>query len=38
MLLDIKPVVYLCNAIVDVVDSEMYLRNKLYNIYTTKID
>ena len=26
-----KPVVYLCDAIVDVVDSEMYLGNKLYN-------
>ena len=25
MLLDVKPVVYLCDAIVDVVDSEMYL-------------
>ena len=31
MLLDVKPVVYLCDAIVDVVDSEMYLGNKLYN-------
>ena len=39
MLLDVKPVVYLCDAIVDVVDSEMYLGNKLYNnIYKTKID
>ena len=39
MLLDIKPVVYLCDAIVDAVDSEMYLGNKLYNnIYKTKID
>ena len=35
MLLDVKPVVYLCDAIVDVVDSEMYLGN---NIYKTKID
>ena len=34
-----KPVVYLCDAIVDVVDSEMYLGNKLYNnIYKTQID
>ena len=32
-----KPVVYLCDAIVDVVDSEMYLGNKLYTyIYITK--
>ena len=39
MLLDVKPVVYLCDAIVDVVDSEMYLGNKLYNnIYKTQID
>ena len=39
MLLDVKPVVYLCDAIVDVVDSEMYLGNTLYNnIYKTKID
>ena len=39
MLLDVKPVVYLCDDIVDVVDSEMYLANKLYNnIYKTKID
>ena len=39
MLLDVKPVVYLCDGIVDVVDSEMYLGNKLYNnIYKTKID
>ena len=39
MLLDVKPVVYLCDAIVGVVDSEMYLGNKLYNnIYKTKID
>ena len=39
MLLDVKPVVYLCDAIVDVVDSEIYLGNKLYNnIYKTKID
>ena len=39
MLLDVKPVVYLCDAIVDVVDSDIYLGNKLYNnIYTTKID
>ena len=38
MLLDVKPVVYLCDAIVDVVYSEMYLGNKLYNnIYKTKI-
>ena len=37
MLLDVKYVVYLCYAIVDVVDSEMYLDIKLYNnIYTTK--
>ena len=39
MLLDVKPVVYLCDATVDVVDSEMYLGNKLYNnIYQTQID
>ena len=39
MLLDVKHVVYLCDAIVDVVDSEMYLGNKLYNnIYKRKID
>ena len=39
MLLDVKPVVYLCDDIVDVVDSEMYLGNKVYNnIYKTKID
>ena len=39
MLLDVKPVVYLCDAIVDVVDSGMYLGDKLYNnIYKTKID
>ena len=39
MLLDVKHVVYLCDAIVDVVDSEMYLGNKLYNhIYKTQID
>ena len=39
MLLDVKPVVYLCDAIVDVVDSEMYLGNKVYNdIYKTKMD
>ena len=31
MLLDVKPVVYLSDAIVDVVDSEMYLGNKLHN-------
>ena len=40
MLLDVKPVVYLCDTIVDVVDSEMYLGNKLYSniyIYITKI-
>ena len=36
---NVKHVVYLCDAIVDVVDSEMYLGNKLYNyIYKTKID
>ena len=31
-----KHIVYLCDAIIDVVDSEMYLGNKLYNniIYT----
>ena len=35
MLLDVN----LCDAIVDVVDSELYLDNKLYNsIYKTKID
>ena len=28
MLLDVKPVVYLCDAIVDVVNCEMYLGNK----------
>ena len=34
-----KPAVYLSDAIVDVVDSEMYLGNKLYNnIFKTKID
>ena len=39
MLLDVKPVVYLCDAIIDVVYSEMYLGNKLYNnIYKTNID
>ena len=39
MLLDVTPVVYLCDAIVDVVDSEMYLGNKLYNnIYKAKIN
>ena len=39
MLLDVKPVVVLCDAIIDVVDSEMYLGNQLYNnIYKTKID
>ena len=39
MLLDVKPVVYLCDAIVHVVDIEMFLGNKLYNnIYKTKID
>ena len=39
MLLEVKPVVYLCDAIVDVVDNEMYLGNKLYNnIYNTKMD
>ena len=39
MLLYVKPVVYLCDAIVDVVDSEMYLGNKLYNhIYKANID
>ena len=39
MLLYVKSVVYLCDDIVDVVDSEMYLGNKLYNnIYKTKID
>ena len=38
MLLDVKPIVYLCDAIVDVVDSEMYLGIKLYNnIYKTKL-
>ena len=38
MLLDVKPVVYLCDAIVDVVDSEMYLGNRLYNnIYKQKM-
>ena len=37
MLLDVKPVVYLCDAIIDVVDSEMYLGNTLYNIYKTKM-
>ena len=38
MLLNEKPVVYLCDAIVDVVYSEMYLGDKLYNnIYKTKI-
>ena len=30
MLLDVKPV-YLCDSLVDVVDSEMYVGNKLYN-------
>ena len=37
MLLDVKSVVYLCDAIVDLVDSEMYLGNKLYNIYKHKL-
>ena len=37
MLLVVKPVVYLCDAIVDVVDSEMYLVNKLYNNIYIKI-
>ena len=38
MLLDVKPVVYLFDATVDVVDSDMYLGNKLYNnINKTKI-
>ena len=38
MLLDVKHVVYLCDAIVDVVDSEMYLGNQLYKkIYKTKL-
>ena len=36
MLLDMKPVVYLCDVIIDVVDGEMYLGNNLYNnIYKT---
>ena len=39
MFLDVKPVVYLCDTIVFVVVSEMYLDNKLYNnIYKTKIN
>ena len=40
MLLDVKPVVYLCDAFVDVADSKMYVGNTLYNnnIYKTKID
>ena len=39
MLLDVKPVVDLGDVIVDVVYSEMYLGNKLYNnIYKTNID
>ena len=39
MLLDVKPVVYICDAIVDAVDSEMYLGNKLCNNkYKTNID
>ena len=39
MLLDVKPVVCLCDVIVDVVDSEMYLGNNLYNnIYFFNID
>ena len=37
MLLDVKPVVYLCDAIVDVVDSEMYLGNTLYNNIIQKL-
>ena len=31
MLLDVNTVVYLCDVIVDFVDGEMYLGNKLYN-------
>ena len=39
MLLDVKPVVYLGDTIVDVVENKMYLGNKLCNnIYKTKID
>ena len=39
MIFDVKPVIYLCDDIVDVVDSEMHLGNKLYNhIYKTTID
>ena len=37
MLLDVKPVVYLCDAFVDVVDSEIYLGNKLYNNIKQKL-
>ena len=37
MLIDVKHVVYLCDDIVDVVDSEMYLGNKLYNNIYFKI-
>ena len=37
MLLDVKPIVYLCDAIVDVVDSEMYSGNKLYNNIKQKL-
>ena len=37
MLLDVEPVVYLCDAIVDVVDREMYLGNKLCNNIKQKL-
>ena len=33
MLLEVKPVVYLCDVIVDVVDSEMYLGKKIIQQY-----
>ena len=39
MLLNVKPVVSLCDAIVNAVNSDMDLGNQLYNnIYKTNID
>ena len=39
MLLDVIPVVKLCGAIVDIVDSEMYLGSRKYNnVYRKYID
>ena len=37
MLFDVKPVVYLCDVIIHVMDSEMYLGKVYNNIYKTKI-